>query len=363
MGNSYIAFDAFISAFGWESVIPDFPNKKTIMLGSKYSPEFICFPFKVNVGDFINALEKGAKTLAMINGVGPCRFNYYGEQQERILKSLGYDFDMIMFNQISLSKVFTRLKEIFGEKEFWARIRSAIRALVSKSKSVYIIEKLAAETRCYERVKGETTRVMNRCLKLVKDSKTLEEMKKARKMIYENFSQIDVDTSKNPIKIAIVGEIYMVLEKNVNFNIEERLGEMGVYMFRPLSLYEWLKYLVRLDFKDKKIRAMAKPYLKYPTAGKDQHSIGYAIKCAQDGFDGIIHIYPFTCMPQLIARSAFESVARDYDIPILNLPIDEHSGEAGFLTRIEAFVDLLERRRMKKYYNHSSNFKYNISSK
>ncbi|GFP22301.1 hypothetical protein HKBW3S06_01528, partial [Candidatus Hakubella thermalkaliphila] len=41
-------------------------------------------------------------------------------------------------------------------------------------------------------------------------------------------------------------------------------------------------------------------------------------------------------------------VSRDYNIPVLNISLDEHSGEAGFLTRVEAFIDLLERRRVQR---------------
>jgi predicted nucleotide-binding protein (sugar kinase/HSP70/actin superfamily) len=49
-----------------------------------------------------------------------------------------------------------------------------------------------------------------------------------------------------------------------------------------------------------------------------------------------------------MARTILDTVSRDYDIPVLNISLDEHSGEAGFLTRVEAFIDLLERRRAKK---------------
>ena len=41
-------------------------------------------------------------------------------------------------------------------------------------------------------------------------------------------------------------------------------------------------------------------------------------------------------------------LARDYDVPLLALSFDEHSGEAGLVTRLEAFVDLLERRTRRR---------------
>ena len=37
--------------------------------------------------------------------------------------------------------------------------------------------------------------------------------------------------------------------------------------------------------------------------------------------------------------------AKDYNKPLLCLTIDEHTGEAGFVTRLEAFVDMLYRKK------------------
>jgi len=50
---------------GVEVVLPDPTNREAIKIGVKYSPEFVCFPFKATLGDFKNALDKGADTLVM----------------------------------------------------------------------------------------------------------------------------------------------------------------------------------------------------------------------------------------------------------------------------------------------------------
>jgi len=64
--------------------------------------------------------------------------------------------------------------------------------------------------------------------------------------------------------------------------------------------------------------------------------------------DGMIHIFPFTCMPELVAQTILTKVQKDLDIPILTLVIDEHTAMGGVETRLEAFVDLLERRRKRR---------------
>jgi predicted nucleotide-binding protein (sugar kinase/HSP70/actin superfamily) len=92
----------------------------------------------------------------------------------------------------------------------------------------------------------------------------------------------------------------------------------------------------------------AKPFLKYPLGGKARESIGSAIMFKEEGWDGMIHLYPFTCMPEIISRSILPEISRKYDLPILSLVLDEHTGEAGLKTRLEAYVDLLDRKKTHK---------------
>ena len=63
------------------------------------------------------------------------------------------------------------------------------------------------------------------------------------------------------------------------------------------------------------------------------------------GWDGMVHIWPFSCMPELTAQTIIPSVTNDYSMPVLPLIVDEQTGEAGFQTRLEAFVDMLKIKR------------------
>ena len=40
--------------------------------------------------------------------------------------------------------------------------------------------------------------------------------------------------------------------------------------------------------------------------------------------------------------------AKEAGKPLLSLTIDEHTGEAGFITRLEAFIDMLYRKKRSK---------------
>lgn len=61
--------------------------------------------------------------------------------------------------------------------------------------------------------------------------------------------------------------------------------------------------------------------------------------------DGIIHVASFGCGPDSLVGELVERHARRQGrIPFMLLTVDEHTGEAGLLTRLEAFLDLIQRR-------------------
>ena len=61
----------------------------------------------------------------------------------------------------------------------------------------------------------------------------------------------------------------------------------------------------------------------------------------------MIHIGPLTCMPEIVAKTILPLVSKEWDIPILTLFLDEHSGEV-IQTRLEAFVEMLGARREQR---------------
>ena len=52
-------------------------------------------------------------------------------------------------------------------------------------------------------------------------------------------------------------------------------------------------------------------------------------------------------MPEIMSQNIFPAMRDDHNIPILTLVMDEQSGKAGYITRLEAFVDLMRRKKRK----------------
>ena len=65
MGSNRVAFKTLFQQLDIDVVFADPTNREAIKIGVKYSPEFVCFPFKATLGDFVSAIKKGADTLVM----------------------------------------------------------------------------------------------------------------------------------------------------------------------------------------------------------------------------------------------------------------------------------------------------------
>lgn len=344
MGNFYIAFEALLKTLGFEPVTPPRPTKMSIEMGVKESPEFACFPMKATLGDLIFALEKGADTLAWFEGAWSCRFGYYGRLHHQILYDKGYRFNSLIFNSGGPLKALKDIKRKVNISLF--TFGKAIRFAWCKSKLVHLTETLALKTRPYEKDKKETTRVAERLLNVIRNTDDIKKLKKLEQEIVSSFHSIPKEKIKRPLKIWLVGEVYMVLEPEANFHLVEYLGEHGVFVSLFTSIHNWTFRFLRVGKKEEEeARELALPYLPYPLGGEEQLSLGYTILAKKLGYDGVIHLKPFTCMTETVAHSILYKISREYEIPVLTLSIDEHTENVGFFTRIEAFLDLLSHKR------------------
>jgi len=350
MGNTYIAVKALLDDIGAEYVIPPINSKRAMEIGTKYAPEMACLPLKINIGNYIEAYEQGADTILIAGGRGPCRFGYYCEMSREILCDNGYGMDVVVLEPPDgdIIKFIGKIKKLAGGLNMY-QILKVIKNTTLVAKSVDELERLVFKIRPRELQKGSTDRIYEGFRKRVVDVKGSLEILKLVEDTKNQLLKLEIDKNFKPLRIGIVGEIYTTIDSYSSFNIDSILGNMGVEVYRANTISGWiiehiLKAVVPFT-KDKRYAEAAKPYLGTMIGGHAQETIGNTILYARGGFDGIIQIYPLTCMPEIVAESILPAVEMDYKIPILTLIIDEMTGEAGYMTRVEAFVDLLNKRK------------------
>jgi len=352
MGNLYITARALLGGLGLEVVVPPPCTKRTLSLGTQHSPEFACLPLKLNLGNYIEAAERGAEVIVMAGGVGPCRFGYYAQVQREILKDLGYDMEMVVLEppDAHFSELVDKIKYLCQTD--WRRAIQGVRMAWWKTRAVDEVEKRVEWLRPREKVLGTADRIYNRARAAIDAAATRREVELARQQALAELDAVERDPLREAkvVRIALVGEIYTLLEPFMNLDIERKLGRMGAEVVRDLYLSEWINDhlfggFMRLDSPAKKAKKLAQPYLGYFVGGHGRESVGSVVYFARKGFDGLIQLAPFTCMPEIVAESILPRASQDCDLPVMTMFFDEQTGEAGFVTRLEAFVDMIRRRK------------------
>lgn len=143
-------------------------------------------------------------------------------------------------------------------------------------------------------------------------------------------------TKSNGMPIALLGHGYNVYDKYLNLGLMEKLIHLGAHIYTKEMVSQ----------RDIDTYAGRLPKRMFWTFGQQLLGSGlYYLNSPQ--IKGIIFLASFGCGPDSMVADLLERWAKNkYQKPFFFLTIDEHSGEAGLLTRLEAFMDMLKRRRV-----------------
>jgi len=351
LGNVYIAAKILFDGLGIDYVIPPLNTKEALFLGSKYSPEEMCLPFKLMIGNYLAGIREGADTVLLVSSCGPCRFGEYSELQVKILKQLGHDMEFIVLDPV----------KCLGVREFLNRLRRVgssgpkntsqkLWALQNAYTAMRLIDEIEREAHWragFEQNPGECKKLLKQCRETVFQCDHPEKALALLHRFRMDVKKVKLSPDKNPLKIAIIGEIYTVIEPFTNLYIEDVLMDTGISTTRHLTPSWWVEdmLLKMIRMNSRQLLSAASEYLPLNIGGHARECVGEAILAAINRMDGAIQIFPMGCMPEIVAKSILPTVSREKNLPVLTLVVDEMTGETGYMTRIEAFTDLLERRR------------------
>jgi len=371
--------------FGYEVETLPQPDEESLALGRKHSTGGECLPFILTTGDFLKLARKEEfdpkrSCLFMATSTGPCRFCHYFASQRLILERLGYPVDFISI-------------EAYGGYTIEDLGTAFRRTAWYGVSAVDVLQKLLWRTRPYERVAGETDAVYGQAVREIEAALAKRGIRGLLAVLPEvvaRFERIAVRDEKRP-RIGIVGEIYVRANPFSNghlIHLVEALG--GEARVAPVG--EWLAYtqykkqgdcrtkgewpgyiksrleryvLRRDEHRVGKAFAPAlpswerqeptiettvghsEPYISDAYRGEPVLTVGKAIDYAHHGFDGIINVMPFSCMPGTMVAAVSNQIKHDHGIPWLNLTFDGQE-QAHLRTRLEAFLHQCEQHRRSR---------------
>lgn len=342
MGNYNVPIEVLLKLLFKNHKIMPAPKitKRTIELGSKHSPDFVCVPFKYNLGNYIEALENGANVL--IQACGGCRYGYYAEIQQQILKDLGYQFEFISiawgeFNPFKLYKLCKNMGTSLSFHKFIYYILLTYKMI----RMMDTFESYIRENIGFQIIENKFEKLHKQFLYDLKHINNFHELNKIYKIYNRKFKAVKINKPNNCLKIGIVGELYTLMEPSSNFFIEKELAQNNV----QVSRYITVSFLLKKSRLEKKILKSAKKYLKYTIGADGTDSVEKSLSLAKKDYDGIIHIKPFGCIPEVNAMPMLQKISNDYKIPILYFSFDSQTSETGVKTRLEAFYDMILMRK------------------
>ena len=343
LGNYHVPISYLLRKLTKHEIKPSPPiTKKTIELGSKYSPDFVCVPFKYNLGNFIESLEKGANILMQAGG--GCRYGYYAEVQEKILRDLGYDFEfysLVSEDHFTVKTLFKTFKKLNPKLSF---IKFAYFTILTLLMIRYMdnIDKYIRLNVGFEVHENSFSKLLNEMLDTFSKTKGYISLTKNYFKYKKKFKKLEISKPKNCLKVGIIGELYTSMEPFSSFFIEKELAKMKIEV-RRFTNVSYLLYEKKLS-KKKMLRYIPE-YCKY-TIGADGMDNVYRSKyLINKGYDGLIHIKPFGCTPEVGAIPIIRKVCSDYKMPIIFFSFDSATSDTGIKTRLEAFYDMLKERK------------------
>jgi predicted nucleotide-binding protein (sugar kinase/HSP70/actin superfamily) len=354
LGSMYIFCKAIAESAGIPYILPPTTSDRTREIGEFHTNESVCLPLKIILGNFIEALDAGADTIVMVGSGPPCRLGLYDRTIKIILDDLGYNYRWLtipgIFNLQSFLQNHDETRELKKELSAVniARFPGAILIGWRKMRWCEHLEQLAAQKRAVARQPGLVDKTCEHGMAAIDQAKTLRAISKAGKQAVKELLAI-TETGVIPLKVMVVGEVYTVMEPTINLGIERRLGYAGVETHRSSYFSTHIRRGSRLDRKILKQRTelmqLADPYFKYDVGAECNFSVAETIQAAQKGYDGVVHVYPFSCMPETNAATVLSTVSTEYEIPVLGFALDRKDMGLRIDTQIEAFVDIM---KMKK---------------
>ena len=303
----------FFSDLGIEIVLSDPTTKQTMSVGSSLVVPETCLPIKVYVGHILNLLDKGIDKIFVpsIQSIAPKIYNCSKIRglPDLIRNVIKRDFTIVE-TTLDKSEKKQGLYEFLAEavKPFGITDMDRIKQASKNAWKVY-----------------NNFHVMTR---------SGVPYKKALKYAIENKVVISENQKAYPINVALIAHGYNLYDERVSMKIFEKLEKLDVKVFTANQL--------TIEQMKKGLNSM-KSKLYWANEYEITGAAGHYIQDRK--IDGLITINAFGCGPDSLMLERMARFARKAKKPILHLSIDEQTGEAGFVTRIEAFVDMLYRKK------------------
>ncbi|UNC92515.1 acyl-CoA dehydratase activase-related protein [Candidatus Contubernalis alkaliaceticus] len=319
--NYYPAWKCFFEELGAEIILSDKTTKNILDSGVKVAVDETCLPVKLFFGHVQNLKEKKIDYMFIPRVVSVEKKRYLCPKflgLPNMVTNLIKDLPPILHLDIDLSKKSKGYyREIYDVGKLFSS--NPVKIALAYKKSIKKLQEYQKQL-LFGVTPMECLQSLEEMGEYPQDGKIVEDGEKS------GFGRVT-----NTLKIAVLGHSYNLNDSYISMDIFKKLQGMGVEILTT----EMLSHSAQSSGASKLRKDM------FWTFGKE--IIGSAYYLLNKGIvDGVVLVVSFGCGPDSLVGELIERIyKRERTLPLLFLTLDEHSGEAGVLTRLEAFIDMI----------------------
>lgn len=286
-----VLWKTFFEKLNCNVILSPETNKEIVDIGKKYSIDESCLSSKIYMGHVAYLVDKGDYILVP-------RICDYGKNNNVCVRfNALYDIVKNLFPMVNILNYNIEKTKLKGEFIGFIKMGLKINKNICKVIYSYIIAK-------------------------IKENKHNSMLMNKQRNILKN----------NKLKILIVAHPYNIYDKYIGEPIIKFLKSMNV----EILYADLLDRKTAIDYSYELSNALYWTYSK--------ELVG-AVNYYKDAVDGIIFITSFPCGPDSLVNELL--IRKLNNIPITNILIDESTAEAGLITRLESFVDIIKGKKEK----------------
>ena len=344
-GNNYIAVRGLLRALGHELETPPRISPAIAKRGTELAHPFLCFSGKLVLGQLGAQLEQGERQVAFMSSLGPeaCRCADTGDY----LRSLFAECDGFSAHRIggdAFGNALTNLRSHFGPRVRRHHCFKAFALFYGKVDLLYRIDKRCTALRCFSSAPERVRQLEREALECVDHASGALTLWRVSRWFDRAAAELPLRDEPPSLRIGVIGGEHILSELDSIMAVIKTLAERGI-------LLDWRSGFRMLTRTSESVLAPLKEkcrrYLHSAPSTSEIFSCAHALDFIEEGYDGLLHIYAFGCMPQTSLKPILQRMAQDAGVPLLSLSIGDRFAEEGLEGRLEAFVDLLEARKNK----------------
>jgi len=349
LGGLSYALKTSLEDLDFEVILPLANNKQLLQIGQSYLTSGLCFPLKVALGNFVSVKELEPEAVIFYSGCDLCNLPPSNHLFKEILNDQGWYPD-IYFCAVDSKKnfiysYFNLLRKLSNKPTYKIFLSMYLGAI--KYETFHFIDQVFYNIRPTFKDNSECEKLYESYLNKITQLSSISDLKKMNIELWELYKDYASNSESRFLRIGLIGDSYSLIEPSTHNYVDKYLGRLGVIVDRWSYNYLLGQKMNKNDNVSSSFDRVFKKELGVYTSLGIKKILNYINK----GYNGLIFVSPFNCNPNDIIRNLLNKIRDEFKIPILDLLIDEHNSDVGANTRIEAFIDMLNREKNFQNYN------------